>query len=175
MNLTFIIYNNRKIFFQVFFLFFFTACKPRISLSGSTLPEGTRTVSVGYFANDAALSPPVLPQIFSEKLRDMISRQTPLRLVASDGDIRFEGSIVDFQTSPVSVQAGDVVGKNRLTITVWVRYVVKNNEALNYEENFTRFADFDGNAALSQVQNDLMQEISRQICEDIFNKSFNNW
>lgn len=163
-----------------FFLIYFiglslVSCKPRISLSGSTMPEGTRTVSVGYFANEAPLSPPNMPQIFSEKLRDMVSRQTPLSLVSSNGDVQFEGSISDFQLSPVSVQAGDVVSKNRLTITVRVKYTVLNDEKLNYEENFTRFADFDGNANFSTVQNELMNEISRQICEDIFNKSFNNW
>ncbi|MCX8080190.1 MAG: LPS assembly lipoprotein LptE [Bacteroidia bacterium] len=116
-----------------------------------------------------------MPQIFSEKLRDMVSRQTPLTLVAKNGDIEFEGSITDFQLSPVSVQAGDLVSKNRLTITVRVKYSVKTDEKMNYEENFTRFADFNGNTNFSQVQNELMNEISRQICEDIFNKSFNNW
>lgn len=162
-----------KIFFPVFLLII--SCKPRISLSGSTIPEGTRTVSVGYFYNDAPLAPPQLPQIFSEKLRDMVSRQTPLSLVKNNGDITFEGYISDFQVSPVSVQAGDVVGKNRLTITVHVKYTVNSNDKLNYEENFTRFADFDGNTNLTSVQTELMNEISRQICEDVFNKSFNNW
>jgi len=114
-------------------------------------------------------------QIFSEKLRDMVSRQTPLSLVKNNGDITFEGYVSDFQVSPVSVQAGDVVGKNRLTITVHVKYTVTSNDKLNYEENFTRFADFDGNTNLASVQTELMNEISRQICEDVFNKSFNNW
>jgi hypothetical protein len=83
---------------------------------------------VGYFYNDAPLAPPQLPQIFSEKLRDMVSRQTPLSLVKNNGDITFEGYVSDFQVSPVSVQAGDVVGKNRLTITVHVKYTVNSND-----------------------------------------------
>lgn len=118
---------------------------------------------------------PVISQKFTEKLRDMVSTQTNLALMKQNGDLQFEGSIIDYNVAPVSIQSNDQAANNRLTITVTVKYTNKFDESKNFEQNFTRFADFPANQAISSREDALLTEINRQLTEDIFNKAFNNW
>ena len=51
----------------------------------------------------------------------------------------------------------------------------KFDKTKNFEQLFIRFSDFSASQSLSLLENSLMEEINRQLCEDIFNKAFNNW
>jgi hypothetical protein len=151
------------------------SCKPRISLNGASIPAEAKTVSVAFFTNNASLAPPSLSQIFTEKMRDVVSQQTPLALMKQNGDLTFEGAIVDYNVAPVAIQATDKAGSNRLTIAVSVKYFNKFDETKNFEQTFSRFADYPADASLSSKESELITEINRQLTEDIFNKAFNNW
>jgi outer membrane lipopolysaccharide assembly protein LptE/RlpB len=92
-----------------------------------------------------------------------------------NGDLKFEGTIVDYNNAPVAIQSNDQAANNRLTITVNVKYTNRFDETKNFEQNFTRFSDYPANSAISSVEDALLTEINRQLTEDIFNKAFNNW
>lgn len=151
------------------------ACKPHFSLSGATIPVEAKTVSVAFFVNNTTLGTPSISQKFTEKLRDMVSSQTNLALMKQNGDLQFEGSIADYNVAPVAIQSTDQAALNRLTITVNVKYTNKFDATKNFEQPFTRFADFPASSNISAVENDLLTEINRQLTEDIFNRAFNNW
>jgi len=151
------------------------ACKPHVSLSGASIPVEAKTISVAFFANNSSLGPPNLSQRFTEKLRDVVSQQTNLALMKANGDLQFEGYISDYQVSPLAIQSTDQASMNRLTISVYVKYSNKFEAAKNFEQTFTRFADFKASENLSARETELVQEINRQLTEDIFNKAFNNW
>lgn len=105
-----------------------------------------------------------------------MSSQTNLALKQSGGDLDFEGYISDYTIAPVAIQSGtDKAGLNRLTISVMVKYSNKFDKTKNFEQLFIRFSDFSASQSLSLLENSLMEEINRQLCEDIFNKAFNNW
>ncbi|MGZ3921632.1 MAG: LPS assembly lipoprotein LptE, partial [Bacteroidia bacterium] len=101
------------------------ACKPTVSLSGASIPDEAKTISVGFFTNNTTLGAPSLSQRFTEKLRDVVSQQTRLALVKQNADLRFEGYIADYNVAPVAVQSTDRASLNRLTITVQVKYTNK--------------------------------------------------
>lgn len=147
----------------------------KYSLNGATVPIEAKTVSVAFFANNTTLGSPVISQKFTEKLRDVVSTQTNLALMKQNGDLQFDGSIIDYNVAPVSIQSNDQAANNRLTITVSVKYSNKFDATKDFEQNFTRFADFPANQAISSVESGLLTEINRQLTEDIFNKAFNNW
>jgi len=151
------------------------SCKPQMSLSGATIPPEAKTVSVGFFTNNTSLGAPSLSQRFTEKMRDMISQQTALALMPKNGDLQFDGYIADYAISPVAIQSNDQASLNRLTITVKVIYINKFETTKSFEQNFTRFADYPTSATISSKEPELVQEIYRQISEDVFNKAFNNW
>lgn len=151
------------------------SCKARVSLNGASIPEEAKTISVAFFTNNASLAPPSLAQVFTENLRDVVSQQTSLALIKQNGDLSFEGYIADYNVAPVAIQANDKAGSNRLTIAVSVKYFNKFDESKNFEQTFSRFADYASTESLSNKEAELIKEINRQLAEDIFNKAFNNW
>lgn len=160
---------------MVVFAVVMASCKPRISLSGASIPAEAKTISVAYFANNATLGSPSLSQRFTEKLRDVVSQQTNLALIKQNGDLQFEGFLSDYNVNPVAGSGTDQVSMNRLTITVQVKYTNKFEVTKNFDQAFSRFADFAATKNISDEEPALVQEIYRQLTEDIFNKAFNNW
>jgi hypothetical protein len=154
---------------------FTSSCKIKYSLSGATIPPEAKTISVAFFSNNTTLGSPSMSQVFTEKLRDVVSSQTSLALMKQNGDLQFEGSITDYNVSPVSIQSSDQAALNRLTVTISVKYTNKFDITKNFEQTFTRFADFRASSVLSSVEAELLTEINRQLTEDIFNRAFNNW
>ena len=150
-------------------------CKVKYSLNGATIPVEAKTVSVGYFENNTSLGSPAISQKFTEKLRDVVSTQTNLALMKQNGDLKFEGSIINYNVAPVAIQSNDQAANNRLTITVNVKYSNRFDVTKNFEQNFTRFADYKANTTISSQEDVLLSEINRQLTEDIFNRAFNNW
>jgi hypothetical protein len=151
------------------------SCKPTVSLSGATIPPEAKTISVGFFTNNTTLGAPSLSQRFTEKLRDMVSQQTNLALTSKNGDLQFEGYIENYVVAPVAIQENDQAKLDRLTISVKVVYINKFEPAKNFDQTFTRFADYSSNESISSKEAQLVDEIYRQITEDVFNRAFNNW
>lgn len=151
------------------------SCKMRVSLSGASIPEEAKTVSVGFFTNNTTLGAPSLSQRFTEKLRDVVSQQTRLALMKQNGDLQFEGYISDYNVAPVAIQSNDQAAMNRMTITVNVKYTNKFEPAKSFEQTFTQYADALSSQNISSVEPVLVQEIYRKIGEDVFNRAFNNW
>ncbi|MDI1356079.1 MAG: LPS assembly lipoprotein LptE [bacterium] len=162
------------VFFLLLVSGLLSSCKPHVSLSGATIPVEAKTISVGYFTNNTTLGPPALSQRFTERMRDMVSQQTNLSMMKQNGDLQFEGYISDYNVSPVAV-SNDQASLNRLTIGVKVVYFNKFEPTRNFDQTFTRFADFPSTQNISTVGSALVDEIYRQITEDIFNRAFNNW
>lgn len=153
----------------------FNSCKVKYSLNGATIPIEAKTISVAFFANNTTLGTPSISQKFTEKLRDVVSTQTNLSLMKQNGDLQFDGAIIGYNVAPVSIQSNDLAANNRLTITVNVKYTNKFDASKNFEQNFSRFADFKASTSISSQEDVLLTEINRQLTEDIFNRAFNNW
>ncbi len=82
---------------------------------------------------------------------------------------------MDYNISPVAIKSTDLAGLNRLTITVNVKYSNKFDAGKNFEQPFTRFADYKSTESINAKEAELVTEIYRQLSEDVFNKAFNNW
>lgn len=145
------------------------------SFTGASIPSDAKTVSVENFTITATNSPASLKQIITEGLKDLFLSQTSLNLTASAGDLRFSGSIAKYEVNPMAIQANETAGKNRLTISVKVKYSNTLNQEKNFESTFSRYRDFNSSENLSDVETVLIEEISKELLEDIFNKAFVNW
>jgi hypothetical protein len=151
----------------------FSSCKIRYSFSGAS--TDVKTVSIQYFKNSASLAKPTLSQSFTEALKDIFLQQTKLSLVEKNGELNFEGEIINYQTSPVAIQSNDQAALNRLTITVSVKFTNTKDEKQNFQTAFSRYADYSSSQTLSSVEDGLISEINKQLAEDIFNKAMINW
>ncbi|MCB0481649.1 MAG: LptE family protein [Flavobacteriales bacterium] len=153
-----------------------TGCKMNYGFSGASIDYNeVKTYSVKFFPNYAPLAQPTLSQEFTEELRDVFLNQTKLDLVKANGDLQFSGKITDYNTTPVSITANEVAAQNRLTITVQVTFVNTKDETKNFEQTFSKYADYSSTEALSSVESSLIEEINKLLVQEIFNKSVSNW
>ena len=153
---------------------FITSCGI-YSFTGASIPAEAKTVSVAYFTTTATNAPSSLNQIISEGLKDLFLSQTSLNLTELKGDLSFSGEITKYQISPMAIQANETAGKNRLTIAIKVNYNNSFDEKQNFESTFSRYRDFNSSENLADVETILIEEITKELLEDVFNKAFVNW
>ena len=145
------------------------------SFTGASIPAEAKTVSVQYFNNKAATVQPTLSQVFTERLKDMFLEQTNLTLNENEGDLAFSGYISKYQIKPMAIKANETAGQNRLTIAVKVIYKNSLDSENNFEQIFSRYHDYDSAENISDIESDLIEEITNELVEDVFNKAFVNW
>jgi len=152
-----------------------TSCKINYSFSGASVSPDVKTVSIQYFKNNTTLAPPTISQTLTEALKDMYTSQTSLGIINRDGDLNFEGEIVNYAIVPVALQSNDLSALNRLTITINVRFNNVKDEKQKFETSFSRFADFPSSSPIAAVQDELIRQINEQLVQDIFNRAMINW
>tara|TARA_B110000211_G_scaffold138744_1_gene158648 strand:- start:156 stop:650 length:495 start_codon:yes stop_codon:yes gene_type:complete len=145
------------------------------SFTGASIPSEAKTISVNYFNNKAATVQPSLSQVFTERLKDMFLEQTNLSLSGNEGDLSFSGYISKYQIKPMAIKANETAGQNRLTIAVKVTYNNSLDAENNFEHTFSRYRDYDSTQNISDIENTLIEEITNELVEDVFNKAFVNW
>ena len=139
-----------------------------------------KTFTVNYFQNYATQSPgsvfdPGLDREYTLSLQDLILNQTSLDLVSSNGDLLYEGEIVEYRVSPMSATAEQRAAQNRLSIGVNVRFFNNTKEDVDFEQRFSFFYDYPANSQLASVKDEAHQIIFERITQDIFNKSLADW
>lgn len=135
-----------------------------------------KTYQVNYFQNNAPLIEPGIERTFTQKLQNLIQNQTNLNLVNSNGDLVYEGEIVDYRITPTTATADITAAQNRLTITINVRFTNKNKETDNFEKKFSFFYNYSGTDQLvGSKLTEALEEIFERITQDIFNESLAKW
>ncbi len=155
----------------------FSSCTIKYSFTGASIPPDSKTVSIQNFPNMAPLVNPMLSSKITEDLKDKFLMQTSLNLVNQSGDLDFKGKITDYYTQPVAIQGGEisVAAMNRLTITVSVQFTNKQDPKANFDNTFSRYADYESSKNLQDVEAELVDEIVKELIQDIFNKAVVNW
>ena len=134
------------------------------------------TFQVNYFQNNALLIEPGLDRDFTLALQDIITNQTNLNLVNSNGDLVYEGEITEYRISPTTATAQNTAAQNRLTMRVNVRFYNRKNEEDDFEQSFSFFYDYAGSSQLVGAQKDAAHtELFERITQDIFNASLAKW
>ena len=164
-------------FVRLLILILFTAsCSVKYSLTGASISPDTKTFQVNYFQNNAPLIEPGIERDFTNKLIDLLINQTSLELVKSNGDLTYEGEIVEYRISPTTATANNTAAQNRLTVGVNIRFYDKNDSEADFEKRFSFYYDYPGNAQLIGSQKDIaIEEIFERITQDVFNASLAKW
>lgn len=140
-----------------------------------------KTISISLFPNYADLVNPQLSQTFTEKLRDIFIQQTNLEMIDFGGDLNFEGVITEYTVQPLNAQAVSgndnlgAVAQSRLNITVNVIFTNKLEPSKSFDKNFSRFQDFSSEVEFSTIEEELVEEITQQLSENILNEAISNW
>lgn len=160
-------------------LFILTSCWP-VSVSlidKGSMPEEWKTFSVKTLNNKAPNAPLSYSPNLTEQIKDGIQNNTRLQLntQSNKAEIIIEGSVNNYNLSPIALQEGDNAAKNRLTISTQFTIFIQKPEESIMKLTSTRFADYNSNTDLSSVENQLLDEINEQIVQDVINKLLSNW
>ncbi|WP_106143317.1 LptE family protein [Flagellimonas meridianipacifica] len=139
-----------------------------------------QSFQVNFFQNYADQSPssiivPSLDRDFTLALQDQINNLTSLSLTGSNGDLLYEGEIVEYRVTPMTATSDQLTAQNRLTMSVNVRFFNKTKEDSDFEKRFSFFFDFDASASLTSIQAQAHEELFERLTQDIFNASLGNW
>ncbi len=136
------------------------------------------TFQVNFFQNEAPIVEPGIDRTFTLALQDLIQDQSNLSLVSNNGELVFEGEIVQYYIAPQSSTSENTAAQNRLNIAINVRYY--NNKKPDGEDDFERrFSFFSDVPATTQLVGSALDtalaEIFERITQDIVNESLAKW
>lgn len=158
------------------------------NFTGGSIPPEVKTISVGFIENQAGNGPPNLPLVTTEKIKSYYQDNSALSIAPNNGDWQITGYISQYSTEPVAPQAGQTqtAALTRLRITLYIEFhnslapeeddeVQDERHIKDFKQPFTFYADFAQNQSLSQVENELINQILDQIVLDIYTKTTSNW
>ena len=150
------------------------------SFTGASIPLGTETFQVNFFENDAgndlgSIFEPGLDRDFTSSLQNILQNQTNLQLVSQDGDLIYEGEIIEYRVSPMTATSELTAAQNRLTVSVNVRFINVKNEEDDFENRFSFYYDYPAETQLINIKSEAHDIIFERLTQDIFNASLAKW
>lgn len=154
---------------------FFNFMTCRYSFKDVTIPIEVKTFRVNPLENKAQYVNTQLAPQLTERLKQKIIGTTRLRQT-NDDDAHYDisGYVSQYYTSTISI-TGNAASGNRLTVGFHLIFKNTLDEKKNFEADLTRTFDFDASLSLSQAEQNLNDEILKNLTDEIFNKIFSNW
>ncbi|MBK7679371.1 MAG: hypothetical protein IPJ29_08240 [Chitinophagaceae bacterium] len=151
----------------------FTSCNI-YKFNEATIPDSIKTVKVNQIENRAQYINPQLSQRLSDKLRQKIVGQTRLSQTNNDNadwEISCTIQQYSFSTSAISNQQA---ATNRLTVAI---HIILNDRKADEVKDYdvSRSFEFKGNQSFQQAEATLLEEMTRTLTDEIFNRLFSNW
>ena len=136
-----------------------SACTISYKLNGAAIDYSIyKTINVGQFPIRAAMVYAPLQPMFENKLTDTYTKQ-----------------ITGYSLTPQAVTEDAYASKTRLTISVRVKYTDHKQPKNSIDQSFSAFRDFDSSEMLTNVQDQLCEEITEELVMLIFNATAGNW
>ena len=145
------------------------------SFSGTSIQSDVKTITLNYFEYKALKVNPTLSNGLSEAMKDKFRKMTRLDQVDEDGDMELEGAITGYDVRAAAITADEVAAKNRLTVTVHIKFTNNKYPEDNVEKDFSAYAEYDSTNTLDAVESTLCEQIVEQLAEDIFNACVAQW
>jgi outer membrane lipopolysaccharide assembly protein LptE/RlpB len=144
-----------------------------------TLDPEIKTVNVHIIENRAPnVNPQLLPNL-TDRVKQKITRQTKLSQTnRDDADLDIKGTITDYSyiTTGVSSANGRTEASvNRLTVTVSMTITNQLKKEDPKDVTVSRSFDFPANQTINQAEAQLLDEMVRNLSDEIFNRIFSDW
>lgn len=154
----------------------FVACKVNYKLTGASIDyTKVKTISLETFQNRAPYQWGPMAPMLNEKISDVFVQQTKLQQVPRGGDLQLAGEITSYDQFNKSISSDGYAAMVQLKMTVNVRFTNNTNHDEDFERSFTATRDFDATQSLESVQDDLVEQMIKEIVESIFNATLANW
>ena len=165
-----------KKFASCLIILLLSSCTISYKFNGASINYNLiKTISVSDFPIRAALVYPPLSGDFTNSLKDAYTQQTALQMVDVNGDLQVEGEITGYDLSPQAVGTDAYATMTRLTITVKVRFTNTKEPQYDFDRTFSAYQDFSSTQMLTDVQDGLIETITDELVDLIFNATVANW
>lgn len=170
------------ILFSAFCIINFACSSCKVSYGfnekGTQLADSIKTVWIDFIQNLAPYNNPQLSPALTDRLKQKVTRQTKLTQVnRDDADLVIAATVRDYSvttTGVSSVNGQSQTTVNRLNVSVHV--TITNNKTSDVKEHdVTRQFDFPARQTLQQAEAQLLDEMIRNLTDEIFNRIFSDW
>jgi hypothetical protein len=153
-----------------------TACSVSYKFNGASIDYNkTKTIQINDFPIRSAYVWGPMAPLFNNALKDQFASHTRLTQVRRNGDLKIEGEITQYQQRNKSVSAEGYSAQTELSMTVNVRFTNNVNHAEDFERQFTATSTYETTQSLNSVQDELVTQMCKEICDQIFNATVANW
>ena len=155
-----------------------TACSITYTFNGSSIDyTKVKTITFETFPNRSTgfvWGP--MESMFNTALQDIYMQQTRLQQVKRGGDLELSGEITNYDAYNKGVGADGYSTMAELRMTVRVNFTNRSNPSENFEsKQFSSSREYDATQQLASVQDELVNQMIKDIVEQIFNSTVANW
>lgn len=170
------IYNILVLLCAVITLTLIAACSISYKFNGASIDyTKTKTIQIADFPIRSSYVWGPMAPMFNNELKDKFASRTRLSQVKRNGDLKIEGEITQYQQRNKSVSAEGYSSQTELSMTVNVRFTNNVNHSEDFEKQFTATATYETTQSLASVQEQLVTQMCKDICDQIFNATVANW
>jgi outer membrane lipopolysaccharide assembly protein LptE/RlpB len=152
------------------------ACSVSYKFNGASIDYSkTKTIQIADFPIRSSYVWGPMGPMFNNQLKDQFANHTKLIQVKRNGDLKLEGEIIKYEQRNKAVTAQGYSAQTELSITVNVRFTNTKDHEDDFEQSFTAQQSYETTLSLNAVQEELVSQIVKDLCEQIFNKAVADW
>ena len=152
------------------------SCSVSYKFNGASIDYNkTKTITLADFPIRSSYVWGPMANIFNNQLKDQFANHTKLMQVKRNGDLKIDGEITRYDQRNKSVSSEGYSAQTELSMTVNVRFTNNQNHAEDFERQFTSTATYETTQSLNSVQEELVTQMVKDICDQIFNATVANW
>jgi hypothetical protein len=134
-----------------------------------------KTIKLFTIENKASyVNPQLSPKLYDKLSQKFVNSTKLTRTNNDDAHYQVIATITGYNPSQTVGISAQQATTNRLTVSVHV-VLKKTLENKSEEFDVTRNADFSANLSLQQAEGQLLDELVRNLTDEIFNHIFSNW
>lgn len=151
------------------------ACTVQYKFTGTSINyDLIKNIQIDKIANRAPYGWAPMEAMFNNKLQDVYANQTRLKLVKRNGDLHIAGEIVSYDQFNKGISADGYASQVQLRMTVNIRFI-NSKTNLQWEKQFSATSQYDSTQQLTAVQESLVTEMIKDLCDQIFNATVADW
>ena len=157
-------------------IFTVTACRMSYSFKGATsLTDEYKTIDIRDFLIQTPNVYAPMGQVLNERIKDVYAQNTKLQRTNINPNLELEGEVVRYDFAPQSVKQDAYASETRMTMAVKIRFKDNINPKKDKETTISAYRDFDSSRMLTEVQDQLIEELVKEIVDQIFNTTMMDW
>lgn len=153
-----------------------TGCSISYKLNASSIDyTKVKTIMIKDFPIRSSYVWGPMGPMFNNALKDKFADHTKLNLVKRNGDLKLEGEITNYTQRNKSVSSEGYSAQTELTITVHARFTNNVNHNEDFDQSFSASQSYNTTQSLSSVQEELCDQMIKDIVDQIFNACVAQW